>query len=94
MSESIDKRSFFVIAGRDDCQLTVSWDAALKKVSGLGLGLSSCARFPDRAQEESLHRPPVAFRWGGVAGCGGVWPVVERSVFMRVRNIGASAAAV
>ncbi|MGB8947329.1 MAG: hypothetical protein WCD21_44910 [Streptomyces sp.] len=66
MSESIDKRSFSVIAGKDDYQLTVSWDATLKKVSGLGL--SPCARFRDRTQEESRRRPPVAFRWRGVAG--------------------------
>ncbi|UQT60791.1 hypothetical protein M4V62_40180 [Streptomyces durmitorensis] len=79
LSESIDKRSFSVIAGKDDYQLTVSWDATLKKVSGLGL--SPCARFPDRAQEESRRRPPVAFRWRGVAGRGEVRPVEERNVF-------------
>ncbi|MFI6093563.1 hypothetical protein [Streptomyces sp. NPDC051218] len=58
MSESIDKRSFSVIAGKDDYQLTVSWDATLTKVSGLGL--SPCARFPDRARK---RRAFAALTW-------------------------------
>ncbi|MEV6758439.1 hypothetical protein [Streptomyces sp. NPDC051214] len=64
LSETIDKRSFSVIAGKDDCQLAVCWDATLKKVSGLGL--SSCGRFPDRAARGEPSPPSrgISPTWG------------------------------
>ncbi|MEU3740059.1 hypothetical protein AB0E78_23695 [Streptomyces sp. NPDC032198] len=53
-SESINKQNFSVIAGKDGYQLSISWDAEFKEVTGLGR--SPCARFPDRSQERA-YRP-------------------------------------